>query len=154
MIYSRQPLFMHRFRHRHYAVHEGRTCGDSANTIIMSDQTASQFVDELKKLDLVVRFGIALLIGAFGLGVWVTTLEWRTGETSILSASNQKAVDEMRIWKAETTANRFTLQDFMKANQLTTEQIAMMDKRTVRLEDNFTRIEKTLERIDMKLNKP
>ena len=154
MIYSRQPLFMHRFRRRHYAVHEGRTCGDSANTIIMSDQTASQFVDELKKLDLVVRFGIALLIGAFGLGVWVTTLEWRTGETSILSASNQKAVDEMRIWKAETTANRFTLQDFMKANQLTTEQIAMMDKRTVRLEDNFTRIEKTLERIDMKLNKP
>ena len=152
MISSRPPLFFHGFMH--YAMHEGRTCGDSANTIIMSDQTASQFVDELKKLDLVIRLGIALLIGAFGLGVWVTTLEWRTGETSTLSASNQRAIDEMRIWKAETTASRFTLADFMKSNQLTTEQISLMDKRTVRLEDNFTRIEKTLEQIDMKLNKP
>ena len=84
----------------------------------------------------------------------MTTLEWRTGETSAISTSNQRAIDEMRIWKAETTASRFTLTDFMKSNQLTTEQISLMDKRTVRLEDNFTRIEKTLERIDMKLNKP
>jgi len=152
MISSRPPLLFHRLTH--HSMHEGRTCGDSANTIIMSDQTASQFVDELKKLDLVIRLGVALLIGAFGLGVWVTTLEWRTGETSTLSASNQKAIDEMRIWKAEATASRFTLQDFMKSNQLTTEQISLMDKRTVRLEDNFARIEKTLERIDIKLNKP
>lgn len=151
MISSRPPLFFHGFMH--YAMHEGRTCGEPHDTF-MSDQTASQFVDELKKLDLVIRLGVALLIGAFGLGVWVTTLEWRTGETSTLSASNQKAIDEMRIWKAEATASRFTLQDFMKSNQLTTEQISLMDKRTVRLEDNFARIEKTLERIDIKLNKP
>ena len=128
--------------------------GDRTGDIIMSEQTAEQFVEELKRLDLVVKLGIALLVGAFGLGVWVATLEFRTGETEVIANESARTIDEMRLWKAETISSRFTLQDFMKANQLTVEQANIMDKRTAHLEDDFARIEKTLERIDAKLNKP
>ncbi len=46
-----------------------------SEALTMSEQQADDFESRLKTLDIVVKLGWWLLAGAFGLGVWVATIQ-------------------------------------------------------------------------------
>ena len=117
----------------------------------MSDELAEDFEKRLKTLDIIIKLGFALLAGAFGLGVWVATLEWRQGVLMQDVDSHDKTLSEFNMWRAETNGSRFTSQDYVKASANLQEALINHDKRLTRTEDTMLRLEKAMDRIELKL---
>lgn len=111
----------------------------------------AQFESRLKILDLVVKLGWALLFGAFCLGVWASTLEFRLQEVHAQADHTEANAEGLMMWKAETNGNRYTSTEASKDKSLMLEMINIQDKRLARVEDIVTRMDKSLERIEVKL---
>lgn len=125
----------------------------------MSEERLAELEKQLTMLGKIVAVGWALLVAAFGIGVWVTTLEFRTranGDTvNVLMRDNK----EIMNWKIEAAANRFTIQDYLRAAQpmqdalvlndkRIQEVMTVSDKRIQRVEDAILNINKSLDRIE------
>lgn len=80
----------------------------------MSDQQASDFASRLKTLDWVVRLGIALICGAFALGVWVSTIQIAVNENTESQSNDQarlRALELNEATNAEKLRNILTIVD-------------------------------------------
>ena len=94
---------------------------------------------------------IGLLAGAFMLGIWVTTIEFRTRNISEEQAKDSSDNRELMNWKSEMSANRFTFQDYVRSSAPISESLSNNDKRIQRVEDAISQINKSLDRIEGKL---
>ncbi len=99
-----------------------------------------------------------LLVGAFALGGWVTTLQVATNSNARETMSNSSAVRELALWKERTEANRFTQQDGVRIsdtiaqiNSTQNQILNAQDKRLQRTEDAIAAIEKTLAKLESRL---
>ena len=114
----------------------------------MSEHEQEALLDIIPGLVKLVPLVKSLLVGACLLGVWVTTIELRTHEVS----NHENDLQELKLWKASTDANRYTSSDANKMFQAITESLSAQDKRTQRLEDAHVTILQTLSRIEKKLD--
>lgn len=121
----------------------------------MSDD---QQLEQFQKLGTLINVGKALIVGAFIMGGWVTTLEMRTSRTvsalekqTAIVEKNAGKLTEIDLWRAETAGNRFTINDYTRANTVTQEQLTQHDKRLTRTEDSLIRLELALGRVENKL---
>jgi hypothetical protein len=115
---------------------------------IMSEERMAEVEKQLSMLGKIVAVGWALLAAAFAIGAWVTTLELRTRANTDAIASVSKEARQVMDWKVSTEANRWTIQDHVKAMTPIQESISINDKRIQRLEDAIVQINKSLERIE------
>lgn len=121
--------------------------------MLMSDENQIDFEAHMKRLDWVVRLGVALIAFGFAIGGWVMRLEIQQGSLANESKQHATELTALNLWQAKTDGNRFTLQDFSKSSQIILESINGNDKRITRLEDSLARVEKLMERIELKLEK-
>jgi hypothetical protein len=63
----------------------------------MSEDQQSDFFDRLKTLDLVVKLGWALLAGAFGLGIWVTSIQLELSNNTREATSHETRVRDLEL---------------------------------------------------------
>lgn len=63
----------------------------------MSEDQQNDFFDRLKTLDLVVKLGWALLAGAFGLGIWVTSIQLEVSNNTRGAASHETRVRDLEL---------------------------------------------------------
>lgn len=88
-----------------------------------------------------------LIIGAFGLGGWVATLEYRQHQRQ----GDSTRVAELEKWRERTDANRYTMIDASKLAESLSSTFNALDKRVTRNEDAVQRISSALNRIEEKL---
>lgn len=84
------------------------------SAILMSDEQAGDFASRLKTLDWVVRLGIALLVGAFGIGVWVSTIQIAVNKNTEAQDSDQSRLRSLELneaTEAEKLRNILTVVD-------------------------------------------
>ncbi len=93
----------------------------------------------------------ALLIGAFLMGGWVTTIELRTQSTAKVVLTHQTRISEIDLWKERAEANRWTIQQQTEAMKVISDTQNLTERRLQRLEDTIGNINKTLDRIESKL---
>lgn len=117
----------------------------------MNEQNQLDFASHMRRLDWVVRLGIALILFGFGIGGWVMRLELRSGDLTASANKHESELTALAIWKAAADANRFTVQDFQRSSQIILDGVNGNDKRITRLEDGMARIEKLMERIESRL---
>lgn len=120
-------------------------------THLMSDDMMERFEGRLKTLDIVVKLGCGLLAGAFALGVWAATLEWRAQKVEDVIHHHSSDISSMVLWKAETNGSRYSSGDAARDRATTQEQMTLQDKRLTRVEDSVQSINKALDRIETKL---
>ncbi len=80
----------------------------------MSDEQASDFASRLKTLDWVVRIGVGILVGAFGIGVWVSTIQIAVNKNTELQESDQARLRSLELSNAtesEKLRNILTIVD-------------------------------------------
>jgi hypothetical protein len=63
----------------------------------MSEDQQNDFFDRLKTLDLVVKLGWALLAGAFGLGIWVTSIQLEVSNNTRGANSHETRVRDLEL---------------------------------------------------------
>jgi hypothetical protein len=114
----------------------------------MSEHEQEALLDIIPGLVKLVPLVKSLLAGACVLAIWVTTIELRTQSV----ANHEADIQEMKLWKAGTEANRYTSSDANKMAQVITEALSAQDKRVQRLEDAHASIIQTLSRIEKKLD--
>jgi len=131
---------------------------DHPHSMFMSEEMVAHFEAKLKSLDIMIKMGVAVLAFVFGLGVWVSTQEWRMGSVSNYVDRLDKefrdhgtVLQEFKEWRAGTDANRFTSQDYAKASMQFQDALLTHDKRLTRTEDSVARIEKGIDRLETKL---
>jgi len=90
-----------------------------------------------------------LIAGAFGVGGWVASLEFRQQEDD----KTREEVVTLKEWKIETAASRWTIQDQSKFSQQIAEQNRLSELRLQRLEDTQTRVLDTLDDIKNSLKR-
>jgi len=111
----------------------------------MSTQEEASLNRKLKQL---IPLMWAILAGAFGVGGWVASLEWRMRDNDKTKA----AVSEIQLWKASTDGNRFTSQEGHSLANGLSEKIVFNDKRIQRTEDAIIVVKEALGRIEKKLD--
>lgn len=65
--------------------------------ITMSDDQSDDFESRLKSLDLVVKLGRWLIAGAFGLGVWVSTIQIQVNLNTINSQRGETRIRDLEL---------------------------------------------------------
>jgi hypothetical protein len=114
----------------------------------MSEKEQEAILEVIPGLVKLVPLVKTLLAGACVLGIWVATIELRTHAVS----AHEQAIQDIKLWKAASDANRYTASDANKMSQIITEHLAAHDKRVQRLEDAHVTILQTLTRIEKKLD--
>lgn len=101
-----------------------------------------------------------LLVGAFSIGIWVATIEWRQhrqeAEVDKQAAKTNEIDDklsDLAIWQASTDSSRFTISEAHKLLETINTTHNGLDKRVQRNEDTLVNIWKTLDRIEGNLDK-
>ena len=117
----------------------------------MSEELIEKFEAKLRTLDKVVQLGIALIAGAFALGLWVATLEFRVQTVDSTSQRDSQRIGDILLWKAETASNRYTTSDAARDKAIMLDMVNIQDKRLARTEDGFARLEKAIDRIETKI---
>ena len=77
----------------------------------MSSQQTSDLSNRLKSLDIVVKLGWALLVGAFAMGVWVATIQIAVNEATHSAAAVQPRIRELEL---KESANNEKLANILK----------------------------------------
>jgi hypothetical protein len=77
----------------------------------MSSQQTSDLSNRLKSLDIVVKLGWALLVGAFAMGVWVATIQIAVNEKTHTTAAVQPRIRELEL---KESANNEKLANILK----------------------------------------
>jgi hypothetical protein len=72
------------------------------STIVMSEEQEEDLKGKLQSLDLIVKLGWALIAGAFGLGVWVATIEQRVSYLTGAEAVQQQKTHRLEINESAT----------------------------------------------------
>jgi hypothetical protein len=96
-----------------------------------------------------------LMVGAFGIGVWVATLEFRARTLEGDSVSGREFLHQFTVWKSQVEGTRWTIQDHTDYVQRQDERDAarydqlrqqntLQELRLQRLEDNQATIEKEI----------
>ena len=80
-------------------------------TPTMSSQQTSDLSNRLKSLDIVVKLGWALLVGAFAMGVWVATIQMAVNEATHSAAAVQPRIRELEL---KESANNEKLANILK----------------------------------------
>ena len=80
-------------------------------TPTMSSQQTSDLSNRLKSLDIVVKLGWALLVGAFAMGVWVATIRIAVNENTHTTAAVQPRIRELEL---KESANNEKLANILK----------------------------------------
>ena len=80
-------------------------------TPTMSSQQTSDLSNRLKSLDIVVKLGWALLVGAFAMGVWVATIQIAVNENTHTTAAVQPRIRELEL---KESANNEKLANILK----------------------------------------
>ena len=106
-------------------------------------------MQELEKLlSRVVVVGWSLLVGAFALGVWVTTIEFRQRDATKVLEVVTSEMKSIELWKAGTAASFWSVQDHTKSMLPIQENMASQDKRIQRVEDAIMTMSKAIDRIE------
>lgn len=92
-----------------------------------------------------------LVIGAFGIGVWVASHELRQQDLSEISQRQQDKMHAIELWREKTESNRFTSKDAAEMMNNLMSAAAAQDKRLQRVEDSNTVIKESLQRIENKI---
>lgn len=117
----------------------------------MSEDRFAAIESQLGILKNLVAIGWALLVGAFCLGAWTTLLEIRVQGASTNIEKLTNTTETIKTWHHESNGNRYTSSDHVKfANEIMAIN-SLADKRITRLEDNFSEMKKSLDRIEQKL---
>ena len=121
----------------------------------MSESNESKIEKQLK---LLIPLGWALLVGAFGMGGWLATVEYRHRGTEKVAEENKVKVGQFEIWKASTEASRFNTKDGMGLQREFTQGFATIqdlanqqDRRIQKLESSNEFIKESLKRIETEL---
>ena len=77
----------------------------------MSEQQTDDFESRLKTLDIVVKLGWALLAGAFGLGIWVATIQIAVNENTQSVSAVSPRIRELEL---KESANNEKLANILK----------------------------------------
>ena len=77
----------------------------------MSSQQTSDLSNRLKSLDIVVKLGWGLLVGAFAMGVWVATIQIAVNENTHATAAVQPRIRELEL---KESANNEKLANILK----------------------------------------
>lgn len=117
----------------------------------MSAERLDELEAKLGILDKIVKVGWALLIGAFGLGAWATLLEIRTQGAQKAIELLQTDASMLVNWRSESNGNRYTSGEHAKFATEINASFNGHDKRITRLEDTSIAIQKSLDRIESKL---
>ena len=80
----------------------------------MPDDSLEHAVHDLDaivaKWDTILKAIRTLVVGAFLLGGWVATLEYRQRVLAEVQKEDHIALQENKLWRAEIEANRWTIQ--------------------------------------------
>lgn len=124
----------------------------------MSDEMMEEFESRLKALDVVVRLGRWLLVGAFAIGVWVATLEIRQNAAVAALEDHEEGLKQhevelhkLTVLNAESLASRYTAQQAALDKSLVQAQLNGNDKRIALLEESLKYIRHGLDRVEEKL---
>ena len=116
------------------------------------ENTIAELHATVRSLKGIVPYVWILICGAFALGGWVATLEFRTQVQSGFISEHDSSLKHLELWRAETSANRFTSGDAAKLMTALTEVQVAQDKRIQRVEDSMARINVVLDKIEDKLS--
>lgn len=117
----------------------------------MSEETIKKFEGELATLATLAKLIKILLLSAFGIGVWVATLEWRQRTVEVSTEKATTAIQDMFIWKERTEANRFDSKQGADLYNSLTQRSNIQDLKVQRLESGQDEIRRSLARIEEKL---
>lgn len=124
----------------------------------MSDQQSEQFAEEIQALKTLSRLGKALLVGAFFMGGWVATIQIsqlnlgkEMTDAQIGMKNHGTELNRISIWQAGIEGSKYTSLDASRDKSMIQQQLSDLDKRQTRLEDSVSRVEKGIERIEIKI---
>jgi hypothetical protein len=132
-------------RIKHMSVEELR---EQVATLVRSQQENQGVASSI---DRVIPYFKFLAIGAFLIGGWVSTLEFRQHASSIQTDDHAQKIHSMELWKTETAANRFTSKDASEMMNTLMTAVATQDKRLQRVEDSSIFIKETLHKMEQKM---
>jgi len=69
----------------------------------MSEEQQSEFLDHLKRLDFLANWLRWLIIGIFGLGCWVTSIQMELAGNSKEAVSHETRIRELELRESVTT---------------------------------------------------
>lgn len=121
----------------------------------MSIQEERDIEKRLRQLIPVLWF---LIVGAFGMGGWLATVEYRHRETDEIAKKTRDEIGSFSLWKERTEASRFESKDGIKLQTTMNESVTAVnnlinqqDKRIQKLETANEYIQGSLARIENKL---
>lgn len=124
----------------------------------MSEQQSEQFAEEIQALKTLSKLGKALLVGAFFMGGWVATiqigqlnLDEEMTDAQIGVKNHGTELNRISIWQAGIEGSKYTSLDASRDKSMIQQQLSELDKRQTRLEDSVSRVEKGIERIEIKI---
>lgn len=121
------------------------------NELKMSNGEEKTFVERLDTMSKLVTLIKVMLGGAFAVGLWVATLEYRHRTAEKHVGINTEALRDIVLWKERTEANRF---DAKAANELAnnfSNRANAQDLRMQKIESGQDEMKRLLEKIDSKL---
>lgn len=121
---------------------------EEVSLLIKSQRQSQAAVASISKL---IPYIWALIGGAFLVGGWLATLEFR--QHAFSEAHDRADIDlsTLKAWQIKTESNRFTVNDANTMTNNLTSSIIALDKRLQRTEDSNMMIKETLQRIERKL---
>lgn len=118
----------------------------------MSEEEAQKFEKNLTAISKLVPLVKLLLVGAFAIGAWVTTIQLTQNGYAQRLEDTEADTQSLVRWQIETRGNRFTTTDGIELTRSMTDIANSMDKRVTRLEDSTMVIKDSLRRIEDKLD--
>lgn len=98
---------------------------------------AEKTIESLSKLTKMLPWVRGIVLGAFAIGAWTSTLEWRSRSQAEEGAEAKDQISQLVRWRAGAEASAFSLRE---GNEL--------DKRIARLEGEIGAVRSSLERIE------
>ena len=71
--------------------------------VFMSEEDSHELHDRLKSIDIMAKAVWALIVGAFGIGVWAATMQSTLNEHEARGLTNQARIRDLEIMQAADT---------------------------------------------------